>query len=128
MGTGFFQFIPMKISHKLCDRMDGTQFLSFPWLPANSLLCVILRYTLYLMFTIGYPELDKHKAYAFIFYFSHIFRPNSKTRMGTTRLKPLTDKAIGVKFAVESLALLLCTIPLIFLYLVHGGDYEPYSR
>jgi len=48
--------------------------------------------------------------------------------MGTRRLKPLTDKAIGVRFAVEVLALLLCTIPLIFLYLVHGGDYEPYSR
>ena len=35
----------MKISHKLCDRMDGTQFLCFLWFPANSLLCVILRYT-----------------------------------------------------------------------------------
>ena len=45
----FFQkkicLIPMKISHKLCDRMDGTQFWCFPWFPANSLLCVILRYT-----------------------------------------------------------------------------------
>ena len=40
-------FIPMKISHKLCDRMDGTQFWCFPWFPTNSLLCVILRYTVY---------------------------------------------------------------------------------
>ena len=33
----------MKISHKLCNRMDGTQFWCFPWFAANSLLCVILR-------------------------------------------------------------------------------------
>ena len=32
----------MKISHKLCDRMDGTQLWNFPWFPANSLLCVVL--------------------------------------------------------------------------------------
>ena len=44
----FFCLIPMKISHKLCDRMDGTQFWCFPWFPANSLLCVILCYTVYL--------------------------------------------------------------------------------
>ena len=37
--------ICIKISHKLCDRMDWTQFWCFPWFPANSLLCVILRYT-----------------------------------------------------------------------------------
>ena len=37
----------MKISHKLCGRMDGTQFWCFPWFPANSLLCVIYRYTVY---------------------------------------------------------------------------------
>ena len=29
-GTKFFCFILMKISYKLCDRMDGTQFLCFP--------------------------------------------------------------------------------------------------
>ena len=43
----FFCFIPMKISHKLCDRMDGTQFWCFSWFPTNSLLCVILHYTVY---------------------------------------------------------------------------------
>ena len=37
----------MKISHKLCDRIDGTQFWCFPWFPANFLLCVILRCTVY---------------------------------------------------------------------------------
>ena len=37
----------MKISHKLCDKIDGTQFLCFPWFAANALLCVILRYTVY---------------------------------------------------------------------------------
>ena len=45
----FFCLIPMKICHKLYDRMNGTtQFWCFPWLPANSLLCVTLRYTVYL--------------------------------------------------------------------------------
>ena len=46
----FFFLIPMKISHKLCDRMDGTLFWCFPWFPANSLLCVILLYTVYVLF------------------------------------------------------------------------------
>ena len=40
--------IPMKISHKLWGRMDGSQFWCFPWFPANSLLCVIYRYTVYM--------------------------------------------------------------------------------
>ena len=48
----FFFFIPMKISHKLCVRMDGTQFWCFSWFPANTLLCVILRYTVYILETI----------------------------------------------------------------------------
>ena len=39
-----FCLIPMKISHKLCDRMNRTQFWCFPWFAANSLLCVILHY------------------------------------------------------------------------------------
>ena len=42
----FLCFIPMKISHKLCDRIDGNQFWCFLWFPGNSLLCVILCYTL----------------------------------------------------------------------------------
>ena len=41
----FFCLIPMKISHKLCDRMNGTQSWCFPLFPANSLLCVTIRYT-----------------------------------------------------------------------------------
>ena len=44
----FFCFIPVKISHKLCGRMDGTQFWCFLWFPANSLLCVIYCYTVYI--------------------------------------------------------------------------------
>ena len=31
-----------KICHKLCDRMNGTQFWCFPWFPANSLLSEML--------------------------------------------------------------------------------------
>ena len=29
--------------------MDGSKFWCFPWSPENSLLCVILRYTVYIM-------------------------------------------------------------------------------
>ena len=32
----------------LYGRMDGSKFWCFPWFPENSLLCVILRYTVYL--------------------------------------------------------------------------------
>ena len=39
--------IPMKISPNLNGRMDGSKFWCFPWFPKNSLLCVILRYTVY---------------------------------------------------------------------------------
>jgi len=48
--------------------------------------------------------------------------------MARTRLKPLTDRAIGARVGAEVLALIVCTIPLIHLYLVYGGDYEPYQR
>ena len=48
----FFCLIPMKISHKLCDRMNRTQFWCFPLFPANSLLCVIIPYTVYKIFTL----------------------------------------------------------------------------
>ena len=41
----FFCFIPMKISPNLYGRMDGSKCWCFPWFPENSLLCVILRYT-----------------------------------------------------------------------------------
>ena len=45
----FFCFIPMKISPNLYGRMDGSKFWCFPWFPENSLLCVILRYTVYVL-------------------------------------------------------------------------------
>ena len=38
-------FIPMKISPNLDGRIDGSKFWCFLWFPENSLLCVILRYT-----------------------------------------------------------------------------------
>ena len=43
----FFCFILMKISPNLHGRMDGLKFWCFLWFPENSLLCVILRYTVY---------------------------------------------------------------------------------
>ena len=44
----FFCFIPMKTSLNLYGRMDGSKFWHFPWFLENSLVCVILRYTVYL--------------------------------------------------------------------------------
>ena len=50
----FICLIPMKICHKLCDRTNGTQFWCFPLFPANSLLCVRLRYTVYLFVCLSF--------------------------------------------------------------------------
>ena len=44
----FFCFIPMKISPNLYGRVDGSKFWCFPWFPENSLLCIKLRYTVYI--------------------------------------------------------------------------------
>jgi hypothetical protein len=46
----FFCFIPMKISLNLYGRMNGSKFWCFPWFLENSLLCAILRYTVYLRY------------------------------------------------------------------------------
>ena len=46
--TTYFFFIPMKISPNLYGRMDMWKFWCFSWFPENSLLCVILRYTVYI--------------------------------------------------------------------------------
>ena len=37
----------MKTSLNLYGRMDGSKFWRFPWFLENSLVCVILRYTVY---------------------------------------------------------------------------------
>ena len=41
-------FWKMKISQRFCGSKDGSKFWWFPWFPKNSLLCVILRYTVYM--------------------------------------------------------------------------------
>ena len=45
----FFCFILMKTSPNLHGRMDGLKFWCFLWFPENSLVCVILRYTVYVL-------------------------------------------------------------------------------
>ena len=52
-------FIPMKISPNLYGRMNGSKFWCFPWFPEISLLCVILRYTVYVNPN-GYFLVDKN--------------------------------------------------------------------
>ena len=59
----------MKISPNLYGRMDGSKFWCFPWFPENSLLCVILRYTVYV--TIFWTQL-KHCIYL-KFWFSKFY-------------------------------------------------------
>ena len=45
----------------LYGRMDGSKFTRFPWFPANSLLCIIKRYTVYLH-SLGTPNLRVSQA------------------------------------------------------------------
>ena len=52
----FFCFFPIKISPNLHGRMDGSKFWCFPWFPENSLLCVIIRYTVYIVINISHPD------------------------------------------------------------------------
>ena len=64
----FFFLIPMKISHKLCGRMDGSQFWCFPWFPANSLLCVTVQCRYYVVDAVGssqifFPTQNLERAY-----------------------------------------------------------------
>ena len=43
-----FAWSPWKsVTNYVLEWMDGNQFWCFPWFPANSLLCVIYRYTVY---------------------------------------------------------------------------------
>ena len=44
----FFCYFPVKISPNLYGRMNGLKFWCFLWFPENSLLCVKLRYTVYM--------------------------------------------------------------------------------
>ena len=68
----FFCFIPMKISPNLYGRMDESKFWCFPWFPENSLLCVILCYTVYLN-----APLVRSTFFIPWLIFSHISTPNS---------------------------------------------------
>ena len=54
-------FIPMKISPILYGRMVGSKFWCFPWFPENSLLCVILCYTVYPLFFLNFSRLFMKK-------------------------------------------------------------------
>ena len=54
----FFCYIPMKISPNLHGRMDGSKFRCFPWFPKNSLLCIISRYTVYVVYLVNNSNKD----------------------------------------------------------------------
>ena len=43
----FFCFIPMKISQSVISSKDGLKFWWLPWFPVNTLLFLILGYTVY---------------------------------------------------------------------------------
>ena len=67
LANFFFCLISMKISHKSSGRIDGTQFWCLPWFPANSLLCVIYRYTVYVFNKIHSVELGLLNYPSFVF-------------------------------------------------------------
>ena len=52
-------FIPMKISPNLYGKMDVSKFWCFHWFPENSLLCVILCYTVYVWIAISSPTFSR---------------------------------------------------------------------
>ena len=49
ISQNFVAFTEYMNFPNLLGRMDGLKFLCFPWFPENSLLCVILCYTVYLI-------------------------------------------------------------------------------
>ena len=53
-------FCFMKISPTLHGRLDGLKFWLFPWFPENSLLCVILCYTVYYTVFSHYEVRSQH--------------------------------------------------------------------
>lgn len=48
--------------------------------------------------------------------------------MAQARIKPMTDKALLVRVILETVAILVTSIPLIYLYVVNTGDVEPFHR
>ena len=58
----------------------------------------------------------------------YIFRHHHNNNMPRTRLKPMTDKALCLRILVETLAIFITAIPLIYLYIVNSGDVEPVHR
>ena len=59
--------------------------------------------------------------------YTSIFRYHNNN-MPRTRLKPMTDKALCLRILVETLAIFITAIPLIYLYVVNSGDVEPVHR
>ena len=48
--------------------------------------------------------------------------------MPRTQLKPLTDKALILRVILETAAILVSSVPLIYLYIANSGDVEPFHR
>ena len=75
----FFYFILMKIISNLYDRMDGSNICCYPCFPANSLLCVIKRYTVYVSFQIPgqirliWAVINYSSNWQQVFYITHIY-------------------------------------------------------
>ena len=50
------------------------------------------------------------------------------SRNNSTKLKPMTDKALLSRVVLETCAILITSIPLIYLYIANSGDVEPFKR
>ena len=49
-------------------------------------------------------------------------------RSSSIRVKPLTDKGLVLRVILETCAILVTSIPLIYLYIANSGDVEPFRR
>jgi hypothetical protein len=45
-----------------------------------------------------------------------------------TKIKPMTDKALILRVILETIAILLTSIPLFYLYVINTGDVQPFKR
>ena len=59
--------ITVKISPNLYGRMDGSKFWCFPWFSENSLLCIIIRYTVNVHYHNGFKSLGNIEGFLFLF-------------------------------------------------------------
>ena len=49
-------------------------------------------------------------------------------RKRKTMIKPMSDRYVCLRILVDTIAFILAAVPLLYIYAVKGGDYEPVYR